>query len=237
MPLFAGKIEVHDQEVREIPVWAKNESDALTYLSSTLEWVGDGVFAELLENEERVQDPESIETPDQMAARLLRVAGVNAILNPTRSPFTGDTPCWHKTCLLDEVLVGAAFNDDQLLPVEAKLIDRERVLDIIRDNPGNEAFYEEEALVKAWNAYFWLEEELIKQFDNIRTEGLSVEQAVRLAEGVSDGHGVSHATMRAAARVLAREVGELRWKLIANGLGESSQEVCGGGNEPPPVPQ
>lgn len=237
MPLFAGKITVRDGEVHEIPVWAKNVSDALSYLNSTLEWVGDGVFAELLESEERKQDPECRETPDSMAARLLHVAGVNPILDPTRSPFTGNTPCWHEACLLDEVLVGVAFHDNQLLPVEAKLIDREKALDMIRDNSGNEAFYEEEALVKAWDAYFWLEEELIKQFDHIRTEGLSLSQAMLVAQGVSDGDEVGFETMRAAARVLENQVGELRWKLFTNGLGDCLQEAREGGDEPPPAPQ
>lgn len=196
MPLFAGKVRIKD-EVQEIPVWAKSEAAALNYLNSTDEWIGDGVFFELLKGNE-----------DAPA-----VIGVVEILDPRMSPFTGQTICWHDADPMDEISVGAAFYDSQLYQTEAKLNDRETRLDMLRANAEVNAVFEEKALEKAWEAYFFLEKQFVEKFDQIRFDGVDLDQALLLGNGTSDGGLIDPAKMQAVARVLANEVEELKMTL------------------------
>lgn len=231
MPLFAGKIKFKD-EVREIPVFAPSEDEAMRYLKSTEEWVDDGMFFDLMQSDGRLDE---VESRDVIATfgPLCSVVGVVPILDPRRSPFCGEDICWHANCAVDELPVGLAFYGYQLDPIANDLTERERRLDMADKDIVAFSCPERETLEKEWAAYFWLEKQLVEKFDQIRFDGMDLTQALLLGDGVSDEGEVDPIRMRTAARVLAHEVNELKLKLAMLRAGIQPQEAEGEDNDPP----
>lgn len=234
MPLFAGKTHLFDLSL-DVPVWADNEAEALSYLHSTREWVDDWAFYWVMHAIEFIQDQAGIVDVSTHVARHIVITGANEILQPELSPFEGTAICWHGACKLDEMLVGVAFYDRELMPAAKALSDLDDRLGTFVEKDGKFIISDDPDMTEKWDVYFEREDELVKQFDRIRSGGLDAEAAMKQALNRPENNGELTDNSTILARVLAREVADLRIKLrslaIAGELrdslvkGESSQLV------------
>lgn len=212
MSLFTGKIQLFDLSL-DIPICADNETEALRYLHSTREWIDDGVFYWVIHALEVMQDQVGIAGVYDHVTKHVEIVGVDEILQPELSPFEGTTACWHGNCKLEEVLVGVAFHDRELMPAANALSELDYRLGTLVEKDGQFIVYDDHDMVEKWDAYFEREDDLVEQFDHIRCGGLDIEAAMHHALNCTDGNDEQTVNSTALARVLAFEITDLRIKL------------------------
>ncbi len=206
MSLYVAKIRFKEQEtICEIPLRAQSEDEAIAYLNSSSEWVDDGSCQTVLDGEYGMncglmdgmggrEGREERRAKRERGHQMFSVVGVVEILDPRQSPFRGDIGCWNAACQIEEVMVGAAFYDTLRSEFLKKTED------------AYVASEDDTADDDMWDDFSLFEKELINKFDLVRFDGVSLEQALLLANGSTDAVEVEPSKMRAAARVLAHKI-------------------------------